>query len=70
LCAALQRLLRLEGGITDAVANPLTGRVLIRFYPEIPVEHIERLLLFALDRAPFEPAALVEPVAAGNDFTP
>ena len=52
LAAAVELVLRGEEGILDARANPLTGRVLVHYRPDLPAESIEALLHRALEFGP------------------
>jgi hypothetical protein len=52
LAAAVELVLRSEEGILDARANPLTGRVLVHYRPDLLSESIEALLHRALDFGP------------------
>jgi hypothetical protein len=52
LAAALELMLRGEKGIEAVHANPLTGKILIRFRPDLVSVPIEVLLRQALDFGP------------------
>ena len=54
--AAVEHILRTEAGVRSAEANPLTGRVLVEFYPSRITTRIEELLRNALDFGPMTPA--------------
>jgi hypothetical protein len=55
LAAAVELVLRSEDGIVHARANPLTGRVLVRYRPDAISEPVERLLRRALKAGPMSP---------------
>jgi hypothetical protein len=52
LAAAVELVLRSEGGILDAHANPLTGRVLVHYQSDLLSESIEALIHRALEFGP------------------
>jgi hypothetical protein len=52
LAAAVELVLKSEEGILDAHANPLTGRVLVHYQPDLPSETIEALIQRALEFGP------------------
>jgi len=52
LAAAVELVLRGEDGIEDAKANPLTGRVLVQYRPDLPVEDIAALITRAIEFGP------------------
>ena len=52
LAAAVELLLKSEEGILDAHANPLTGRVLVHYRPNLFSESIEALIHRALEFGP------------------
>jgi hypothetical protein len=52
LAAAVELVLRGQEGIQDAYANPLTGRVLVHFRPNLLSESIEALIHRALEFGP------------------
>ena len=52
LAAAVEVVLRSEDGILDAHANPLTGRVLVRYRPELPSESVEATIRRAVEFGP------------------
>lgn len=52
LAAAVELLLRKQEGIDEARANPLTGRVLIRYRPDSISVSIENLLCRAIEAGP------------------
>ena len=52
LAAAVELLLKSEEGILDAHANPLTGRVLVHYRPNLLSESIEALIHRALEFGP------------------
>jgi hypothetical protein len=52
LAAAVELILRGEEGIEGAEANPLTGRVLVHFRPDLDFEWIEALIHRALEFGP------------------
>src|SRR5690242_3448857 len=52
LAAAVELVLRGEKGIKSAHANPLTGRVLIHYRPDLDSEWIEALIHQALEFGP------------------
>jgi hypothetical protein len=52
LAAAVELVLRTEAGITEVRANPLTGRLLVRYAPELLTESVETLLERALSFGP------------------
>jgi hypothetical protein len=55
LAAAVELVLRSEEGVAEARANPLTGRVLVRYRPDAISEPVERLLRRALKAGPMSP---------------
>ena len=62
LAAAVELVLRSEEGIEEVRANPVTGRVLIRFRPELLPDSVESMLGRALAGGPMsgeEYAALI-----------
>src|ERR1700681_2517201 len=52
LAAAVELMLRGEEGIQNAYANPLTGRVLVHYRPDLLTESIEALIHRALEFGP------------------
>jgi hypothetical protein len=71
LAAAVELVLRSEEGIEEARANPLTGRVLVRYRPNVIPKSVEALLRRAVDGGPMtreEFAALrpERPVGSGS----
>jgi hypothetical protein len=56
LAAAVQDILQTEDGVRSATVNPLTGRVLLHFYPSRLKGSIEELLERALAFGPLTPA--------------
>src|SRR5260370_27264731 len=52
LAAAVELVLRSEEGMLDAHANPLTGRVLVHYRPDLLSETIEALIHRALEFGP------------------
>jgi hypothetical protein len=52
LAAAVELVLRSEEGIQNAHANPLTGRVLVHYRPDLLSETIEALIHRALEFGP------------------
>jgi hypothetical protein len=52
LAAAVELVLRGEEGILDAHANPLTGRILVHYRPDLLSESIETLIQRALEFGP------------------
>jgi hypothetical protein len=52
LAASVEFVLRSEEGVLDACVNPLTGRVLVHYRPELLSESIEALLHRALEFGP------------------
>jgi hypothetical protein len=52
LAAAVESVLRSEEGILNAHANPLTGRVLVHYRPDLLSEAIEALIHRALEFGP------------------
>lgn len=56
LAAAVEVVLRSEEGILDARANPLTGRVLVRYRPDSLSEPIEALIHRAVEFGPMSEA--------------
>jgi len=55
LAAALQLVLGSEKGIERAEANPLTGRILIHYRPELTSEPVEEMIRRALSFGPMMP---------------
>jgi len=56
LAAAVEVVLKSEEGILDAHANPLTGRVLVRYQPDLPPESIAALIRRATEFGPMSEA--------------
>ena len=56
LAAAVEVVLRSEEGVLNAHANPVTGRVLVRYRPELLSEPIEALIHRALEFGPMSEA--------------
>lgn len=56
LAAAVELVLRSETGILDARANPLTGRVMVRYRRDLPPASIEGLIRRAVDFGPMSKA--------------
>jgi len=52
LAAAVELVLRTEEGIEEVRANPLTGRVLVRYRPDAIAEPVETLLSRAINSGP------------------
>jgi ATP-binding cassette subfamily B protein len=52
LAAAVELVLRTEDGIEEVRANPITGRVLVRYRPESVSESVETLLCRAVEAGP------------------
>ena len=52
LAAAVELVLRSEEGIEEVRANPLTGRVLVRYRPDSVSESVETLLGRAIEAGP------------------
>ena len=52
LAAAIELVLRSEEGIEEVRANPLTGRVLVRYQPESVSESVNILLRRAIEAGP------------------
>jgi len=52
LAAAVELVLRTEEGIEEVLANPLTGRVLVRYRPDAVAESVETLLCRAIEAGP------------------
>lgn len=52
LAAAVELVLRSEDGIDEVRANPLTGRVLVRYRPDSLSESVEALVRRALEAGP------------------
>lgn len=52
LAATVEVVLKSEEGILDARANPLTGRVMVRYQPGLPSESIEGLIHRAVEFGP------------------
>jgi len=52
LAAAVELVLRTEEGIEEVRANPLTGRVLVRYRPDALAEPVETLLSRAINSGP------------------
>jgi hypothetical protein len=55
LAAAVELVLLSEMGIQEAGANPLTGRVLVRYNPDLLLESVEALIRRAIDLGPMSP---------------
>jgi hypothetical protein len=55
LAAAVEIVLRSEEGIEEVRANPLTGRVLVRYQPNTLSESVETLICRALVGGPLTP---------------
>jgi hypothetical protein len=56
LAAAVEVVLRSEEGILDARANPLTGRVMVRYQPDLLSESIEAMIHRAVEFGPMSEA--------------
>jgi len=56
LAAAVAVVLGSEDGILDAQANPLTGRVLVRYGPDLPSESVEAMIQRAVEFGPMSEA--------------
>ena len=56
LAAAVEVVLKSEEGILDAHANPLTGRVLVRYQSGLPAESIAALIQRATEFGPMSEA--------------
>ena len=56
LAAAVEVVLKSEEGILDAHANPLTGRVVVRYQPGLSSEPIESLIRRAVEFGPMSEA--------------
>ena len=56
LAATVEVVLRSEEGVLDARANPLTGRVVVRYQPGVPSESIEALIHRAVEFGPMSEA--------------
>jgi len=56
LAATVEVVLKSEEGILDARANPLTGRVVVRYRPGLPSESIEALIHRAVEFGPMSEA--------------
>ena len=56
LAAAVEVVLKSEEGILDAHANPLTGRVLVRYQPDLPAGSIAALIQRATEFGPMSEA--------------
>jgi hypothetical protein len=56
LAAAVEVVLRSEEGILDAHANPLTGRVLVRYRQDVPSESVEAMIQRAVEFGPMSEA--------------
>ena len=56
LAAAVEVVLKSEEGILDAHANPLTGRVLVRYQPDLPAESVAALIQRAIEFGPMSEA--------------
>ena len=72
LAAAVELVLRTEEGIEEVRANPLTGRVLVRYRPDAISEPVESLLSRALNAGPLsrsEFAALRSRAQASDSFS-
>ena len=52
LAAAVELVIRTEEGVEDVRANPLTGRVLVRYRPDSISESVETLLARAIQAGP------------------
>jgi hypothetical protein len=52
LAAAVELVLKGESGVLEAVANPLTGRVLVRYLPDQVKASVEVLVRRAITLAP------------------
>jgi hypothetical protein len=52
LAAAVELILRSEPGIEEAIANPLTGRVLVRWRPNSISEPVETMIRRTLQAGP------------------
>ncbi len=68
LAAALEVTLKGESGVEEAVANPLTGRVLVRYSPDHIETSVETLIRQALALDPLIEQELSRPVASKPFF--
>jgi hypothetical protein len=68
LAAAVELVLRSEEGIEEVRANPLTGRVLVRYRPDAIPESVETLLCRAVQAGPMsrEEFAALRPKQPGS----
>jgi hypothetical protein len=64
LAAALEVALKGEPGVEEAVANPLTGRVLVRYSPDHVQASVESLIRRALALDPMMEGEFSRPVAS------
>ena len=55
LAAAVELILRTETGVEEVRANPLTGRVLVRYQPGTVTEPIETMIRRAIAAGPLSP---------------
>jgi len=71
LAAAVELVMRTEEGIEEVRANPLTGRVLVRFRPWSVSESIEALLTRAIEAGPMsrEEFAALRPTEAPRSIS-
>jgi hypothetical protein len=64
LAAAVEVALKRESGVEEAAANPLTGRVLVRYSPDRTQASVEMLIRQALALDPMIEQELSRPVAS------
>jgi len=64
LAAAVEVALKGESGVEEAAANPLTGRVLVRYSPDRTQASVEMLIRQALALDPMIEQELSRPVAS------
>jgi hypothetical protein len=70
LAAAVEAALKGVSGVEEAVANPLTGRVLVRYVPDQTPASVETLLRQALALDPMIQRELSAPVESKSFFVP
>jgi hypothetical protein len=71
LAAAIELVLRSEEGIEEVCANPLTGRVLVRYRPDSVSESVETMLGRAIEAGPMsrEEFAALRPELPRSSFS-
>ena len=69
LAAALELVLSGEPGVERVEANPLTGRVLVHYHPDLISETVEELIRRALEFGPLTPREYAERLRPSGTFS-